>query len=435
MRSSISRSSRPSSASALKQIATMTGGDNRTLDLDFTNGVIDSRVSFYRSTTGTFINSSGVLQTAAAGTHTSINQVARFDHDPITLTPRGLLIEDAATNVLTGITSGGWGRNNINGSGGGNSLAFGQTGPDQQSNTAARITTAASTSFTSMNIGIVTNGAGTVRTFSVWLRGVGANTTASIGIFGSNTPSGVQSNQFGSGVTVTTTTSGNNLFALVTGLSTTAWTRVSISRTDSQVSSDSYRIVPGNHTATIASGLSIDVYGPQAESGFVMSSTILTTTAQVTRDADIVEMDVATLLGNGTGTLVARGTTRLVGDYVCLASLNDGSPDNSVEVGAESNEGRLIIVADGSEEVNTTCGTVTANKSYCVAGAYATNDAQVSCNGALGSRATPTNAPDNVGVLFIGMNTTQNVVMNGTIERIIYFPTLLSDAALQQLTT
>jgi len=433
MRSSISRSSRLSSVGALKQLATMTGSDNRTLDLDFTKGVIDSRVNVFRATVGTFINSSGVLQTAASGTHTSINQVARLDHDPITLKPLGLLIEDAATNVLTGLTSGGWGRNNINGSGSGNILAFGQTGPDQQSNTAARISTAASTSFTNMHIGFVTNGAGSARTFSVWLRGVGSNTTASIGIFGSSAPSNVQFKQFGSSVTVTTTTSGNNLIALVTGLSTTAWTRVSISRTDSQVSSDSYRIVPGNHTATIASGLSLDIYGPQAEPGFTMSSTIITTTAPVTRSNDSVEMDFSALLGPSMGSLVARGIPRLTADFACLASLNDTSPDNALDIGVDNNAGRLFIYAAGVTEADMTCGSAGNNESVCVAGAYANNDSQISCNGALGPRAT--SGVHDINTMYIGRSSQDSNYINGTVERIIYFPTLLSDAALQRLTT
>lgn len=64
-----------------------------TLDLDFTSGVLDSRITFTRAAgAATYFDSAGVLQNA--GTN-----VARFDYDPVTLAPGGLLIEEARTNT------------------------------------------------------------------------------------------------------------------------------------------------------------------------------------------------------------------------------------------------------------------------------------------------------------------------------------------------
>jgi hypothetical protein len=64
-----------------------------TLSLDFTTGSLDSKITFNRSTTGTYVGSNGLIQTAAV-------DVPRFDYDPVTLAIRGLLVEDARTNVL-----------------------------------------------------------------------------------------------------------------------------------------------------------------------------------------------------------------------------------------------------------------------------------------------------------------------------------------------
>lgn len=72
---------------------------SETLDLNFADsGVLDSRITFTRAAgPATYFDSAGVLQTA--GTN-----IPRFDYDPVTLAPRGLLIEEARTNGLRNST-------------------------------------------------------------------------------------------------------------------------------------------------------------------------------------------------------------------------------------------------------------------------------------------------------------------------------------------
>jgi len=95
-------------------------GDGSTLNLDFTTGVLDSRLTFTRSTTATYINSSGYVTVMGAAA-TNDPTKARFDYDPATLAPRGLLIESQATNLLnfsetfatTGGTNNNWADTNL----------------------------------------------------------------------------------------------------------------------------------------------------------------------------------------------------------------------------------------------------------------------------------------------------------------------------------
>jgi hypothetical protein len=87
------------SRGAMGDMLTMNSlGDGSTLSLDFTTGVLDSRLTFTRSTTATYINSSGYVTLMGAAA-TNDPTKARFNYDPTTLAPLGLLIEGAATNL------------------------------------------------------------------------------------------------------------------------------------------------------------------------------------------------------------------------------------------------------------------------------------------------------------------------------------------------
>jgi len=65
------------------------------LNLNFgTSTKLDPVVTFSRTTSGTQINRNGFIESVPADT-------ARFDHDPATLEPRGLLVEEGRTNRCT----------------------------------------------------------------------------------------------------------------------------------------------------------------------------------------------------------------------------------------------------------------------------------------------------------------------------------------------
>jgi len=64
------------------------------LALDFTTAQLDPRITFTRAgNTATVINASGVIVAVNA-------DLPRFDHDPVTLACKGLLIETSRTNLL-----------------------------------------------------------------------------------------------------------------------------------------------------------------------------------------------------------------------------------------------------------------------------------------------------------------------------------------------
>ena len=74
------------------------GLDGLALDLQFaTDKSLTARKgptpAFTRASSATFVGSNGLIQSAG-------NNVARFDHDPVTLACKGLLIEESRTNLL-----------------------------------------------------------------------------------------------------------------------------------------------------------------------------------------------------------------------------------------------------------------------------------------------------------------------------------------------
>lgn len=76
---------------------------------DFTRGVLPAGASVARSSAGSRIDAAGRLAMAAAG-------VARFDHDPVTLAARGLLVEPARTNALiqtAGFDTAAWSKSEV----------------------------------------------------------------------------------------------------------------------------------------------------------------------------------------------------------------------------------------------------------------------------------------------------------------------------------
>ena len=80
-------------------------GDNPTFYRDFAfnktlNHGIGPNITFTRTGTATYFDATGTLTTATANT-------PRFDHDPVTLESRGLLIEESRTNSIRNSQAGG----------------------------------------------------------------------------------------------------------------------------------------------------------------------------------------------------------------------------------------------------------------------------------------------------------------------------------------
>jgi hypothetical protein len=272
------------------------GGDGSTLSLDFTTEVLDPRLTFTRSTTGTLINASGLVESAA------INS-PRFDYDPTTLTPRGLLIEGQATNLFRysnpiATTGSYWGL-------GGYTLGTGATSPDGTP-TSSRFTVNSNSGATcSMQQSVTMNA--TSCTFSIWfkngtLTGSSSSALTSIAVRNATTATILLRFYFNatnpSSITYVTGSTGASVVAYPNG-----WYRISATVTSG--------ITSGNLITGYFAGLGgsvngelnnyADWWGPQMEEGSGASSYIPTGASTVTRNADKMSLlDITPMQWNQT---------------------------------------------------------------------------------------------------------------------------------------
>jgi hypothetical protein len=320
----------------------------------------------------------------------SAYQTPRFDYDPTTLTPRGLLIEGSATNLLnwsesfasSGGTNNNWTDTSI-------SRTTGQTDP-AKGTTAIRFTASAGNATVISSAAI---GTSAQRTFSIWLRRV----------------TGTGNIQF-------TTDNGTTW---TTQAITSSWVRYTFPATTS-AQQVGIRIVTNADA--------IEMWGAQLETGSGASSYISTGASQATRAADSCVMSGTNFSPwfNATqGTLLATwsGTGITSGRY---ATINDGSASNQIWVGYTES-----AIYNGSFQAS--FGTAaTANGK--VALAYATNDAAWCFNGASVSTVTSVTLPTGLNQIVIGNSQAGTASINTSLKSIKFFPTRLTNATLQSLT-
>lgn len=404
-------------------------GDGSTLSLDFTTGVLDSRLTFTRaSTVATYINSSGLIATAS-------NNVARFDHDPTTLAPRGLLIEGSATNLAlrsgdlnTTVTDGTqWSVNSYTRGDVSTTLPDGTTG------NACRISGTGSASFRTQSIAVT---ASTAYTFSFWARNNG----------GSQARYRVWNVTAGSSI-VDYTLSGSNYVSQIGGANNTSttWVRVFVTFT-TPVGCTSIFVYP---TSSDSGTVDLLLWGAQLEAGSgAPSSYIPTVASTVTRVADTAIIAAGSAFtswytGDTSGTFYADwhgGVRSTTGTNRTVFSTSD-VVNRHFHMMQTAAAGNLRVSDFGGSTSVTTANAMTSGARTKGAFSFNVGSVKLCLNGgtvASGSLVFTT-APTWLVIGGTSTNGTSitdaNVLLNGCVRQIKYWPTILPDAELQSLTT
>jgi len=353
--------------------------------LDFTTGVLDSRVTVARAlNTATRINSSGLVEGVNAN-------LPRFDYDPVTLAPRGLLIEEARANLLlqsSDLTQAAWVLTNA-------TATLTAIGPDGATNSASVLTSTAGNATALQSI----TSASAARSTTCYIK-----------------------RRTGSGVVEMTQNNGTTWTAINV---TSSWTRVSIASATLTNPVVGLRIV--------TSGDAVDVALFQCETGAFATSAIPTTTTSLTRNADVVSM---------TGTNFSSWYNASEGAFVVEAlrydnvartaaafDVDDGTAANYIQLSSTATSGRGIIRVSSGTAINLSAGSAAVTTPAKLTIAYKNASFAFSSGGA----APATNAASAVptvsqALIGSGIN---GSYLNGAVSKVMYWPQRLINAEVQ----
>ena len=375
------------------------------LSLNFVNsGVLDSRVTFTRGSTATFVGSNGLIQTAA------IN-APRFDFDPVTLAAKGLLIEEPRTNLLTysaEFDNASW----VKGTGGPIS-ANTIVSPDGATNADAYTwaTSTSSYAFLSQTVSATSNIA---NTFSVWLK----------------RPTGSGSRTIRLTISDVTTSTGNSASFTVTE----TWQRFAFTRTSgTSTASVGVGFTVGLTGTPIAAVDVLHVYGAQLEAGAFATSYIPTVASQVTRSADAASI-TGTNFSNWYNQTEGTISFNYTGTPTAVAQLWVPSAVGGPTI-ADNDGGNNVRVSLRSVAYVDTGGTITtAGLLYKTAFGYKQGDYASSTNAGTVQVSSNATAPTvQTGVTLGSLGGTSSF-LNGHIRSIAYYNTRLSNTILQGIT-
>jgi uncharacterized protein YxeA len=331
----------------------------------------------------------------------------RFDYDPVTLAPKGLLIEEQRTNLLT---------------------------YSSEFDNAAWLKLASTT----VTANTVTSPDGAVNADTIALAGaaqgiyqtatVTASTVYTASVYVKLGTMSVSEYK----IAIYNATAGAFIATDITPtavVSSSGWTRIDYTFT-TPVGCLSVRFYPIRNSASVNG--TVYLYGAQLEAGAFSTSYIPTTSATVTRAADNANMvgsNFSSWYNQSGGTIFANWDT--VGTDVGAAfSINDTTNNNAIQIYYNSNYAQYQVLTSSINQVQLLIVSPIVIKS---AATYTLNNFAVSFNGASPLTDTAGTIP-NVTQLRLGSIASGGAYLNGHIQSIKYYPTRLPNADLQRLT-
>ena len=409
------------------------------LDLDFTQEVLDPRITFTRGTSGTRVNRNRLIETMSINT-------PRFDYDSVTGECKGLLIEEGRVNswLYSGqnVTTG-WSLS-------GGTLSFGNTitAPDATTNTVKFTESAIYTGGKGFSQTLSVT-SGTSYTFSIFAKQPDNSPPRYFSILLFNTGFG----EF----KLATFNPTNGAVLYTSGTLTTSvqkypngWWRFSVTGTATVTTTSGFSIrftnsvtgsanPPygfggpfGNYTGDGSSFLYF--YGPQVENGAFMTSFIPTdgTAGGKPRSADTVSMtgtNFSSWYNQSGGTILVDCSNPTSSTIIC--TISDGTASNRLQLEGQTNNRQIRVVYNGVSTTSPIAYTYGRKQKFI--SSYTSNILRYANAGILGT-TTKIPAFPTVNNLRIGASVINASQLNSSIARLTYYPRSLTDNQLKYLT-
>lgn len=359
----------------------------------------------------------------------------RFDYDPVTKAPRGLLVEEQRMNLLLRseeFENASWVKTSST------VTANAAVSPDGTMDADKVIVNNAVTLGTSSGAGVrqvnSKSASAITYTYTVYMKAGEFNSGF---LFMSNaaiSASARASFDLSAGIASATVTVGafTNASARMTPVGN-GWYRCSLTATSDTGPDLRCDVFPTDTVATQGNGTSgIYIWGAQLEAGAFPTSYIPTQASQVTRTADI-----ATIMGANFSNWYNQSEGTFVAEFDCSGSssalsADDATNNNFIRVGRLNTTGRLRVFSGGAEQADAPPANGAGwSGSVKVAGAFKANDFAASASGGTVATDAAGSVPA-ITQLRIGTSGGGDPI-NGHIRSIRYYPTRLSNAQLQSL--
>ena len=412
------------------------------LALDFTTASLDPRVTFTRSgNTATVTNSSGYIQTVNA-------DIPRFDYNPTTLACRGLLIEEARTNVLLYSEdysdAAYWGSSAV-------TTTTSQLDPKNTNTATKRAQTDTTTAVVAAGTSNEpTISSGETVTFSIYLK---SNTARWVVLqIGPSAASGSTSRLRGwfdilngvagsvsnvgaaTGATISIHPAANGYFrCVITGALNDSLTKCRTLLWAAAADNDLNRAPTSSGTYTM--------WGTQVERKTFATSYIPTSASQVTRNADVASMTGTNFSSwfnttEGAMSVQASVLKAPVGQTSLLSSINDNSVANRLQLNIDTTVaagGEYYVVSGSSGQADiVTSSAITSNTQYKWVYAYKQNSFALGRGGSLIGTDSSGSVPSGLTQLNIGdRNSANTAPLNGHIQKLLYWPQRITNAEVQ----
>lgn len=382
-------------------------------------------ITFTRSSTATRVNAAGQIETVPADT-------PRFDHDPVTGELKGLLIEEARTNLLLRseeFDNASWAISEA-------TVTASPTNAPDGAATADKLVEA-SGSITSMQLRqIVSFTSGVTYTLTVFAKYDGRRwliiRAGNTGVLGIRSYFDLQNGELGDVQVGSASIEdvGDGWYrCIATGVAgTTASTNVIFSLSDT----DGTLAYTGDGTSGIY------LWGAQLEEGSFATSYIPTTTATATRAADnasITGTAFSDWYNASEGTLYVEGSVfpdvAEIGSNR-IAQFDDNTANERLTVYAVSSGVSALVTDGGASQAIINSG-VLADSNFKAAFGFKVNDFALSVNGGAVGTDTSGTIPT-VDRLRLGNRDGGGSPWNGHIKNLRFYPTRLSNTELQELT-